>query len=92
MQHTGNEGLSDDHQILMVCSEGMAAGRASVRRVTLGSSGRGPTSVIFMSDELFVFWKGGNGELEVEKEKYEKMIHILAICRGDLMLSRKMPL
>ena len=92
MQHTGNKGLSDDHQILMVCSEGMAAGRASVRRVTLGSSGRGPTSVIFRSNELFVFWKGGNGEPEVEKEKYEKIIHVLAICRGDLVLSRKIPL
>jgi len=71
----------------------MAAGRASVRRMTLGSAGRGPTSVIIRNNELSVSWMGGNGEPELGKknEKYDKMVHILAICRGDLMLSRKLP-
>ena len=70
MQHTGNEDLSDDHQILMVCSEGMAAGRASVTRVTPGSSGRGPTSVIFKSNELLCF---GRAKMESRKSKKRSM-------------------
>jgi hypothetical protein len=68
----------------------VAARRASVRRVTLGSSGRRPTSVIVRNNELSVSWMGQNGEPELD-EKYDKMVHILAICRGDLMLSRKIP-